>query len=142
MSNWFKFTYCRYLEKDQETGEIYEIYRPTVPLQISYKGKISFGFQTLVDSGSDRNLFPASLGESIGIDIKKGPKRIIRGIGGFTLTAYFHNVKVHIAGYDFETEVDFSFEHPFPLLGRMGFFRFFKKIEFKEKEQSIEFRIR
>ena len=141
MSSWFKFTYHPYVGEDLKTGELVEVYRPTVPIAISYKGNLSRLFQSLVDSGSDRNLFPASLGESIGIDIKSGDKRPIQGIGKHDIVAYTHKIKIYIERFDFATEVDFSFEHQAPILGRDGFFKFFKKVISREKEKSIEFRI-
>ncbi|MCX6706290.1 MAG: hypothetical protein NTV24_04295 [Candidatus Woesebacteria bacterium] len=138
MPNWFKFTYHPYPGKDLKTGEIVEVFRPTVPIVVSSKGIPSWEIQALVDSGSDRNLFPAKLGELIGIDIKSGDKRPIQGIGNSNIDAYTHKIKIHIAGYSFETEADFSYEQQSLLLGRDGFFNFFKKIEFKEKEKYVE----
>ncbi len=141
MSNWFKFTYHSYPGKDLKTGEMVEVFRPTVPIVVSSKGIPSWEIQALVDSGSDRNLFPAKLGELIGIDIEKGDKRSIQGIGNSNIVSYTHKIRVFIAGHIFETEADFSYDQQSLLLGREGFFNFFKKIEFKEKEKSIEFRI-
>ena len=141
MSNWFKFTYHPYPGKDLKTGKMVEIFRPTVPIVVSHKGVPSWEIQALVDSGSDRNLFPAKLCELIDIDIKSGDIRSIQGIGNSNIDAYTHKIKIHIAGYSFETEADFSYEQQSLLLGRDGFFKYFKKIEFKEKEKSVEFRI-
>lgn len=141
MSNWFKFTYHPYPRKDPKTGDMFEIFRPTVPIIVSYKSIPSWEIQALVDSGSDRNLFPAKLGEFINIDIKSGDKKPIQGIGDSNIIAYTHKIKMHIAGYNFETEADFSYEQQSLLLGRDGFFKFFRKIEFKEKEKYVEFRI-
>lgn len=95
----------------------------------------------MVDSGSDRNLFPAKLGELIDIDIKSGDIRPIQGIGNSNIISYTHEIRIYIAGHSFETEADFSYEQQSLLLGREGFFKFFKKIEFKEKEKSVEFRV-
>lgn len=142
MSKWFKFTYYPYIAEDLKTGKRVEIFRPTVPIAISYKGNPSWEFQALVDSGSDRNLFPAQLGESLDIDIKSGNPRPILGIGkNNIIDAYTHKIKIFISDYNFDSEADFSYEQQAPLLGRDGFFRFFKKIEFKEKEKVVEFRI-
>ncbi len=141
MSNWFKFTYHPYPGKDLKTGEMVEVFRPTVPIVVSSKGILSWEIQALVDSGSDRNLFPAKLGEIIGINIKGGDTRPIQGIGNSKINSYTHKIMIHIAGHSFETEADFSYDQQSLLLGREGFFKFFKKIEFKEKEKSVEFRI-
>lgn len=96
----------------------------------------------MVDSGSDRNLFPAKLGESIGINIKSGNLRPILGIGkDNVIDAYTHKIKIFIADRSFDSEADFSYEQQAPLLGRDGFFKFFKKVEFKEKNKTVEFRV-
>ena len=141
MSNWFRFTYYPFTSKDAGTGKIINILRPSIPIIISYKGSASWPFQALVDSGSDRNLFPAGPARSIGIEVENGEKIEINGIGNSKVIAYSHKVQLFIANYKFETEIDFSRDQQTPLLGREGFFNHFKKIEFKEKEKSVEFRI-
>jgi hypothetical protein len=140
MSKWFSITYHPYVFEDLKTGKRFEIFRPTIPIVIVYKNKPSWDFQALVDSGSDRNLFPAKIGESIGIDIKKGKHRPIRGIGDYEIAAYTHKIKIMTAGKIFDTEVDFSYEQEAPLLGRNGFFDFFKEISFDEKVKKITFK--
>jgi len=123
MANWFSFTYRPYPGKDFKTGELVEIMRPTVPIVISYKGNVGWEFQALVDSGSDRNLLPAELGEDVGIDIMSGKLRRIQGIGkGNFVNAYAHKIKIFISNYSFDSEADFCYEQQAPLLGRDGFF--------------------
>jgi hypothetical protein len=140
MSKWFTVTYYPYICEDPKTGKQVEVPRPTIPIVIVYKDKPSWDFQALVDSGSDRNLFPAEIGETIGMDIKSGNRRPIRGIGDHDIMAYTHKVKILAAGKTFEAEIDFSYEQKSPLLGRSGFFNFFKEICFNEKVLEITFR--
>jgi hypothetical protein len=126
MSKWFKVTYYPYIAEDPQTKKRFEIFRPTIPIVFVYKGKPSWDFQAFIDSGSDRNLFPAQMGEYVGINIESGKKRSIRGIGDHDIAAYTHQVKILAAGKSFETEIDFSYEQKAPLLGRSGFFDFFR----------------
>ena len=140
MPKWFKCTYFPYISEDPKTGKKMEVFRPTIPVMISYDGNPSWDFQALIDSGADRNLFPAKLGESIGIDIRSGKKRSILGIGGYKIIAYTHKVKILCAGKSFDTEIDFSYEHEQPLLGRDGFFNLFKHISFSEKIKEMAFK--
>lgn len=140
MSKPFKFTYYPYITEDPKSGKKSEIFRPTIPIILVYKSKSTWDFQALVDSGSDRNLFPAELGEYLGIDIKKGTKRPIRGIGDYDIWSYTHNVKILTAGKSMEVEVDFSYEQKTPLLGREGFFNCFKEIIFNVKAKTITFK--
>lgn len=115
-----------------------EIFRPIIPLRIAHNQKISYPLNALVDSGADRNLFPAELGESLGIEIKKGKKVSIGGIGDVEIKAYTARVSLFIYTYKFETEVDFSYQHQRPILGRNGFFNLFKSIKFKERERFLD----
>lgn len=141
MSKILEFTYHRYLGKDPKTNQQIEKFRPTLPIRISKGDKSSFYFQALIDSGSDRNLFPAGIAEFVGINVSKGGKREIEGIGGHVIRSYTHSVLITIwNSISFETEIDFSYDHQFPLLGRHGFFDKFKKISFREKKRTIEFK--
>jgi hypothetical protein len=140
MSKWFKCTYYPYIFEDPKTGEKTEVLRPTVPIILVYRSTPTWDFQALVDSGSDNNLFPARIGESVGIDIMKGKFKSIRGIGDHDIPAYTHKVRILACGTGFDTEVDFSYEQKFPLLGRIGFFNHFKEVCFNESANEMTFR--
>lgn len=142
MANKFSFSYYPYPIKDKKSGKITgEILRPSIPVRMSYKkGQPGRPFQALVDSGSDRNLFPAAFGKLAGINIEAGIKTTIEGIGGHKMTAFAHKITIHVYSYSFNTEADFSYEQEMPLLGRNGFFNFFKRIDFKEKKRMIDFK--
>lgn len=117
------------------TGTIKAFYRPMIRIRISQnKGQISFPFDALVDSGSDRNLFPVYFAKKLRIIIDKNPK-VIQGIGGVTVTAYPGKISIWIGTRKYETEADFSPEQKMPLLGRNGFFNLFKSIKFDEKNK-------
>lgn len=92
----------------------------------------------LVDSGSDINLFPAEVGEQIGIPIKKGKLMPVFGIGQKEVIAYRHKVKLYFGTFNFLTDIDFCFEQRTPLLGRIGFFTNFKRVIFCEPERYLE----
>lgn len=117
------------------------IYRPIIPIQLRVKERITTPIDALIDSGSDRNLFPAAYGVFIGIDLRKGITNQVRGIGDFKLKTYTHKLELILADfekYHFTTEIDFSYEQKIPILGRNGFFNLFQAIKFKEKEKLIE----
>lgn len=48
-----------------------KIIRPIVPIILKYND-MSIRFEALLDSGADMCVFPAEIGELIGIEIKKG----------------------------------------------------------------------
>ena len=87
----------------------------------------------LVDSGADRNLFPASSGEAVGIKIKSGERRVFGGIGDIKIEAWSHKVVLHVVNdFKISTQVNFSYNQEVPLLGMDGFFNKFSKITFDE----------
>lgn len=93
----------------------------------------------LIDSGSDRNLFPAQWGEMVGIKINKGRLRKIGGIGkSEPIEAYTHSVVLIIGTYKFQAEADFSYAQAIPLVGREGFFDHFAEVRFCQKDKVTE----
>ena len=122
MSRSFSFTYFPFPFRDPKDYKIKEVFRPTVPIKIGFGKKVSFAFQALVDSGSDRNLFPASIGEITGLNIRKGVKLEIMGIGRVKIISFTHEVTLYIEKCTFDVEIDFSYDQEVPLLGRNGFF--------------------
>ncbi|MBI2028129.1 MAG: hypothetical protein HYT07_00835 [Candidatus Levybacteria bacterium] len=133
-----RFDYTPEVFINPKTQKVDYIYRPLVDVRLSYKH--NFGkniISCLLDSGADKNLFPASWGESVGINIKKGESVRHYGIGANDLIAYRHKVMLYIGSFSFEAYSDFSFEQSFPLLGREGFFKYFKEIVFNEKGRFV-----
>ncbi len=111
---------------------------PFVNIRISYREKLSISFEALVDSGSDRNLFPAYFGEMIGLNFKQDIPKIIIGIGGVRIKAYTKAVKIYLYGHVFDSEIDFSYQQDMFLLGRDGFFNLLKSVKFKEKDRFLD----
>lgn len=109
--------------KDKELNK--EEFYPYVPIKISFNQHVSRTFEALVDSGSDRNLFPAFLGEVIGISFRGDAGKTIHGIGNSQIRAYPKKVKLYLNKLSFDVEIDFSFQQNIPLLGRNGFFNLF-----------------
>ena len=120
------------------SGRIHNIFRPHFDLKLSYGSKISPTISALVDSGADRNLFPAYLGEIIGIKIKTNKAKIMVGGISNKITAYKHNLYFYIGSTKFSTSIDFSYETNAIILGRKGFFNLFSKVVFQEKKKIIE----
>src|SRR5262249_47226561 len=58
----------------------------------------AIAYEALVDSGSDRNIFPAELADLIGIDLTA--TQIVRAIGGVVAgeqrRVYFHPVEIEL----------------------------------------------
>jgi hypothetical protein len=127
-----KFKYAKY------NGQVL---RPVVPIKVKNKN-LEIGYQVLVDSGADFCLFHAEIGEAIGLDIKKGKKGIVTGVGGKSSEYFLHKVTLEVGGWPYEIEAGFLPEIgtrsiPYGLVGQIGFFEHFKVI-FDRQSEEIE----
>ncbi len=135
-----KFSYLLIDKIDSKTGvKIGEILRPYILIRVSLShGNPTNLIDALVDSGSDRNLFPYRLGEIIGINFKKIKPTSIYGIGDIKFKTYPAKINIWVDKKKYETEADFCHEQQTPLLGRSGFFNLFKFVVFDENKHFIE----
>lgn len=132
------YSYLPRLFEDPKTHVITEIYQPMVAIRIQKgHGQISPFFDALIDSGSDRNLFPLKLATYLGIEFKKEKSRRIYGIGEGYINAYTAKICIYLGTKRYETDADFSSKQNVPILGRDGFFNLFKSIRFDEKGQFV-----
>ncbi len=111
-------------------------YFPVVPLVFLIDGKRIRSY-ALVDSGATISVFGEEAAEALGIQIEKGEKIFLGGVGG-RIIGYRHTVRVRIARKDFLCPIVFSHEYlvSFNLLGREGFFERFT-IAFEEKRKRV-----
>ncbi len=128
------FSYLPRLVIDASTNRKEEIFTPYVPIMVShgYSNPTRL-IDALVDSGSDRNLFPLQLGQMLGLNFKQIRPKIIFGIGGIQLKAYTSEINIWVNNKKYLTEADFCLEQQTLLLGRHGFFNLFKEVKFDEK---------
>lgn len=125
--------------KDPLTEKVKFTYVPVIPIRLSYNHKFgNFLIDCLLDSGADRNIFPSDYARILGIHIKKGKLVEHIGIGGASLLAYAHRIKLFVGSHDFQTSVDFSDHQIIPLLGREGFFKFFKQVSFDQELKQVK----
>ena len=84
-------------------------------------------FEAILDSGCADTLFHASIGQSIGIDIKSGIRSDLAGIArGVKIPVYFHDVDLHADADIIRIKAGFSERLPIAgILGRRGFFEHF-----------------
>ena len=104
---------------------------------------MSLIFPSIVDSGADYCIFPANIAEDVGLDIEKGKKLPMHGIGGEEFI-YFHKLKVFVdiedATWQFDCPVGFSrgmSPKGVGYLGRSGFFDLFKMVSFMEEDHKV-----
>ena len=134
-------TYIKFPVLDKDSRFLEYVYRPHVELRINYKrGKISPPLEMLLDTGADRCLFPAQIGNYfVGDFRKKGKKFVTTGIGDYQILTYrIGGFKFFVGAYEFETQIDFSEECKYPLLGGIGFFDHFKRVTFCKKDEKVK----
>ena len=103
-------------------------------------------YEALLDSGSDRNIFPADIAQLLGIDLTE--TKHVHYVGGVVAgerrPVYFHPVKIEVGGLGgpaFMTSAGFMPEFSkggYGLLGRIGFFDEFTFVKFKDAEHVVE----
>lgn len=118
---------------------------PTILESRNTRGK--FSFPSVVDSGADYCVFPATFGEMLGIDVRSGESSQMAGFGG-SGDCFYHslNVVVVIEGliYRFQCFAGFSYlmnELGIGLLGRHGFFELFEEVIFSQRERVFRLKV-
>lgn len=137
------FSYFVQDKLDPKTNKVIGyILRPYIPIRLSlHHGNPTNYVNALVDSGSDRNLFPKQWGDVVGINFAKIKPTQIIGIGNVSIRAYPAKINIWINNKKYESEADFSPQQQTPLLGRGGFFNLFKEIIFEENKSYLHITI-
>jgi hypothetical protein len=128
------------VEPSKSTSRKITIWRPIIPVILIYK-KGMVGYEALIDSGADFNVFHSEIAQILDIDYKRGKKRQIFGLGNQEINGYECDVEIKLQGFPkFESSVVFSNQippHSFGVLGNKGFFGHFE-IKFDYALRSIE----
>jgi len=134
---WMKYDYLEYPMDQPAFPDLKKIYRPIIRISIKYQSELDL--LAYLDSGSDFCLFPAEVGELIGIDSKSGIASSVTGVGGQECPVYYHSVEIAIGGHKKKIKAGFGEFITIPLLGQIGFFDNFKvKFDFAKKRLEIE----
>lgn len=114
------------------------LYFPIIEFQI-YRGTDLVDLLGLIDSGASISVFKPDVASLLGIEIEKGEKKDLIGVGG-RIKGYLHKLSLRIANKKITAPIIFSkeFEASFNLLGRQNVFDKFK-ITFEEKKKLISF---
>jgi len=119
--------------------------RPIVPIQL-INGQNKQRCYALIDSGADYCVFHASIGEVIGLTIESGKLDTFSGVAEQQqpLTAYFHDIKIEVGGYEFDCWAGFSRDIAnlsCGCLGQFGFFSLFN-VSFDYNKERIELKLK
>jgi len=94
--------------------------------------------KALVDSGAGVSIFPAAIGNHIGIKVKNDKIQPIQGINMGMIEVYRHDIVLEVGGWKFKTLAFFTYaDTAMPVLGQIGFFDLFK-VTFNYSKEEIE----
>lgn len=97
---------------------------PYLQVCIRYQQNAGQPLFALVDSGAIDTLFPAALGDTLGIDVLSGERKVYFGIGGHAAVGYIHECDMQVSGFNtwIKMRIGFLDTIRIPLLGQSGFF--------------------
>jgi len=101
------------------------IYYPIVPVKLIHQD-LELITDALIDSGANISVFQSSISDYFGIDLFKGERIFLQGIGG-RIAAYKHYIGIEIGEFSFRSRIAFSTEMipRVNILGRDDFFHHF-----------------
>jgi len=143
MSITLKYDYIKLPSKPSEAfRRRLSISRPAIPIQL-INGQNRVRCYALIDSGADYCVFPASLGELIGLKIESGKLDCFDSVAEKQqgLKAYFHSIKFEVGGYEFDCWAGFSRDIGNAVLGQLGFFSLFS-ILFDYSKERVELKLK
>ena len=136
----------KYRKVDDNTRPEGHTFYPLLQVYVRY-GVNMRRVLTLVDSGAADCVFPASLGEVLGIDVPAGEPHNFHGFDLREMRGFLHNVHLQVTGFTHWVEVRVAFieAEAMPVLGQSGFFenyqivfeRFKRQFEINTKVDAI-----
>lgn len=114
--------------------------RPIIPIELTTGGEL-IPCDALIDSGADVSIFPADLGEVLGIDVRSGERGFSGGMSDIDSSEMFlHRITLKIGNFYCPTIVGFSYastRRNYGILGQKGFFDLFV-VRFDLANEAIE----
>ena len=109
-----------YFPYKKEPSRVFgEVLRPVVEVYLKTKQGNWFNVSVYVDSGADVSIFPSTVCEILGLNLKKGVKSSVTGVSGEEIKIFIHKVWVKIGGKELQIRIGFAEREDIPyLLGR------------------------
>lgn len=119
--------------------------RPVIPVTLQ-NGEAEIGYHVLVDSGADLCIFHEEIGTALGIDVRKGEKREVFGVGGKASFYYLHTVTITVGGWPYKIQAGFmpnvsGHVMEYGVVGQNGFFGLFI-VKFDLLKEEVELKPR
>ena len=103
-------------------------------------GKETVNLDCLVDSGAGECVFNIDIADALNLDLSSAPTKYYEAVGGSTLIARIHPIKLQIVGFNEEwitINAGFISDDEIPLLGHSGFFEHYE-ITFRSYRNQFE----
>lgn len=107
-------------------------------------GKNAINLDCLVDSGAGECVFNVDIADALGLDLTGAPTKQYEAVGGTTLTAKIHPIKLQVVGFNDEwitIKAGFIADDEIPLLGHAGFFEHYE-LTFRSYRSQFEVKSR
>ncbi|MDP1710189.1 MAG: hypothetical protein Q8L28_01100 [bacterium] len=115
------------------------VWRPIIPVYL-FNNKKVIGYEAIIDSGADFNIFHSEIADILGLNYKKGKKRHLFGLGYQEIKGYECEATIKIQGFGkYTAQIVFSSQIPpnsFAVLGNKGFFDHYS-VNFKYNQRII-----
>ena len=102
----------------QESEAFGYIARPIITVTLRAESGELFDTTALLDSGADVSMFSPSIAEIMGLKVRRGNRKIFRGVGG-KVEAYIHRVHLSVGPLQFYARVAFPTVEIPNLIGRL-----------------------
>jgi len=115
--------------------------RPVIPIKVINKNEALI-YEVLVDSGADLCIFDEEVGKAIGVDVRKGKRQEVLGVGGKSSIFFLHRVEIEVGGWTHEIDAGFMSAvagrvMSYCIVGQKGFFEFFV-VKFDLKKGDVD----
>lgn len=117
----------------QESEAFGYIARPVIRVTLRAESGELFDTTALLDSGADVSMFSPSIAEIMGLKVRRGNRKIFRGLGG-KVEAYLHRIHLKIGPLQFYARVAFPTVEIPNLVGRLDIMKGVDVI-FKDERQ-------
>lgn len=128
------------VKPSKSVNKKFVVWRPIIPVFL-FNNKKVIGYEAIIDSGADFNIFHSEIADILGINYKKGSKRHLFGLGSQEIKGYECETEIKVQGFDkYLSKVVFSSQIPsnsFGVLGNKGFFNNYN-VNFKYQMKVIE----
>lgn len=128
----------RFRYRKENSKHFGTVSRPVATVRLF--GKVAVREVFYVDSGADLTIFPRSVGELLGLELKESEIIDLYGVGEGTLSVVIKELDIEIGGIRFTARVGWALTEKIPLLlGRLDVFDRFT-ITFDQRKQIVDFR--